>query len=109
MSIKKFFNHSETMELCGSLADNILNLGLYHKTYPIPRGGIPGAYLLKTFLPGLEIVEKPEDAAFFIDDIIDSGYTLEKWCDEYPGIPFFALIDKTNSPGLSNWDWAVFP
>lgn len=65
------------------------------KVFGIPRGGIPVAYLLAKW-SFIEVVDDPDEADLFVDDIIDSGATLEHWCDAYPGKPFFALIDKTN-------------
>ena len=44
----------------------------------------------------IEVVGNPDDADFFIDDIVDSGATREKWKQEFPETPFFALIDKTD-------------
>lgn len=74
------------------------------KIYGIPRGGIPVAYLLTKF--GFILADTPEEADIFVDDIIDSGRTLERWCDEYPGKPFFALIDAENKEDDT---WYVFP
>lgn len=88
------------------------------KVYGIPRGGVPVAYLLSKY-QHIALVDSPEDADLFVDDIIDSGRTLENWCDSFPGKAFFALIDKTNPAGLCNGGdaqdlirsggWLVFP
>lgn len=77
---------------------------LRKKCYPIPTGGIPAAYLLASRIE-IEIVENPEDADFFFDDIIDSGETMRTWCDAYPGKPFYAIVDKEQYGN----DWVVFP
>lgn len=74
--------------------------------YPIPRGGVPAALALQCHMPSLVIVDKPEQADFFIDDLIHSGRTMEVWCDSYPGKSFFALIDKREGGAE---DWIVFP
>jgi len=88
----------------------VLNSNLHpslRKMYPIPRGGVYAAYALKTIIPShYEIVDNPNDADFFIDDIIDSGATKEKYWDMYAHIPFVALID--NSDFILK-DWVVFP
>lgn len=77
--------------------------------YPIPRGGVPVAYRLAFYI-AIKIVDDPSQADIFVDDIIDSGATLEKWSDEYPGKLFFALIDKlSNSHGPYQKAWVVFP
>lgn len=80
------------------------------RAYPIPRGGVPATYAIQARCNLIQIVDDPAQADIFIDDIIDSGATMQKWCDEFfPGVPFFALIDKTdaNCPFLD--DQVVFP
>lgn len=81
----------------------------YTKMFAVPRGGIPAAYLVLAMAPGLSIVENPEEADFFIDDIIDSGKTMQYWCDQQPGKPFFALVDKTSAACPYQGDWVQFP
>lgn len=76
--------------------------------YPIPRGGVPVAYALQNHIR-MNIVDKPEDADVFIDDIIDSGSTMRKFCDAHPGKPFFGLIDKTLSESIYKDTWVTFP
>lgn len=75
------------------------------RCYPIPTGGIPAAYALASVMP-LEIVDNPANAEFFIDDIIDSGATMEKWREKYPSTGFFALVDKIAE---ETNDWFIFP
>lgn len=79
------------------------------KAYAIPRGGVPAALAMVACYPYIEMVDSPEEADFFIDDIIDSGATLREWVDEYPGRPFFALIDKLDHNCVYAEDWIVFP
>lgn len=79
------------------------------KAYAIPRGGIPAAYAIARHHEKLRLVDSPEEADLFIDDIIDSGATMERWCDKYPGKPFFALIDKTRPNSEFFGCWVVFP
>jgi GTP cyclohydrolase I len=78
------------------------------KAYAIPRGGIPAALAIAGHHGKLQLVDDPAEADLFIDDIIDSGDTMHRWCDEYPGTPFFALIDKTEDGEFSD-RWVVFP
>ena len=66
--------------------------------YPIPRGGVSAALAVVACLDGMVLTENPAEADFFLDDLIDSGSTMERWCDEHPGKPFFALIDKKSEP-----------
>lgn len=81
--------------------------------YGIPRGGIPVALMLLAISNehGLEfrLVDKPEDADTFIDDIVDSGATRKRYAKDYPGVPFYALIDKTGVFESSLGGWVVFP
>lgn len=77
------------------------------RAYAVPRGGIPAAYLLQS-LVGFTITDNPADADIFIDDLIDSGSTCERYCDEHPGRPFFALLDKRTDEEFKG-AWVVFP
>jgi GTP cyclohydrolase I len=94
------------------MADHLANLiraEFPHEVVPIygiPRGGVPVAYLLARY-QNIRVVDDPADAALFVDDIIDSGTTLEHWCDTYPGTPFFALIDKRNPHSPCNSEEAL--
>jgi GTP cyclohydrolase I len=87
-----------------------VDIGLNHtapKVYPIPRGGIPAAYAVKTHMSGMTVVDSPEEATIFIDDLIDSGATQDKYAAQYPGKPFYALLDKRTP----SWKqvWIVWP
>jgi GTP cyclohydrolase I len=79
------------------------------RAYAIPRGGIPAAYAVSKFLNDIVFVRDPKDADFFIDDIIDTGTTMERYCDEYPGKPFYALVDKLDPTCPLKDSWVVFP
>lgn len=79
------------------------------KVFAIPRGGIPAALAVAGHHGNLQLVDDPAEADLFIDDIIDSGDTMRRWCDEYPGKPFFALIDKTEENDEFHDRWVVFP
>lgn len=99
---KKFLTHHEIIQFARALADFLPGKA---KVYPIPRGGVPVAYILKAF-SDIEIVETPSDATVFIDDIYDSGETCRRWLRDYPSTPFYALIDKkADYPDY----WVVFP
>lgn len=79
------------------------------KAFAIPRGGIPAALAVAGRHGSLQLVDDPAEADLFIDDIIDSGDTMRRWCDEYPGKPFFSLIDKTREGSEFADCWVVFP
>lgn len=106
-------NHDQINGFVGLLAKEINTYAKaannrWLRAYPIPRGGVPVAYALMQLVPGLSLIDNPAEADIFIDDLIDSGSTLERYCDEYPGTPFFALIDKRNNPQFKDL-WIVFP
>jgi GTP cyclohydrolase I len=84
------------------------NPGKAVKIYGIPRGGMQAAYAVSRYL-FCTIVDTPEQADAFVDDIIDSGTTMREYCDKYPGKPFFALVDKTDPDCTYKNDWIVFP
>ena len=103
--------HSDVQALAQRAAQAILafgaTIGRTPLAYPVPRGGVPVAYLLQG-LAGFSITDNPEKADFFIDDLIDSGSTMEHWCDQFPGKPFFVLIDKETDEEFKG-RWIVFP
>lgn len=98
----KVFTHDEVIELIEPMVQKIKG----SRCYPIPRGGIPVAYLLRGRIP-ITIVNDPNHADFFLDDIIDSGSTRERYVKKYTK-PFYALIDKTGTH-RSVKEWIVFP
>jgi len=51
---------------------------------------------------GFQTTDQPETATAFVDDIIDSGATREKWRARFPSKPFYALFERGDS-------WLVFP
>ena len=110
MPDKLVLHHKDIAKRAEAIALTILSSDNM-RCYPIPRGGVPAAYMVHTF--GLmhgnrfRIVDNPAEADFFIDDIIDSGATMEKYCDAYPGKPFLALVDKTGAD--KDLPWVVFP
>lgn len=106
---KVVLDHGHIGMLAMELRQKLINFGLSEaKCYPIPRGGVPAAYAVQSKLTcPFVIVNTPEEADFFLDDIIDSGRTMQAYCDDYPGKMFLALIDKT--AGEYHDAWVVFP
>lgn len=99
-----------TVALQDAIAKSMAPIGGKAKCYPIPRGGVPAAYALSSMHTGLfTIVDSPEEADFFFDDIIDSGATMKKWTAKYPHRPFLALVDKLDPTCVYRDDWIVFP
>lgn len=76
------------------------------KVYGIPRGGVPVACLLQGEIIDactLLMVDTPEEADFFVDDLYDSGTTSDRYTSRY-NKPVFCLTHK--QPGQA---WIVFP
>lgn len=113
MSLQLILNHADVQKLILALAGAIEQIHCRSeegiKLYPIPRGGVPVAYLVLAALSErAEIVDDPAEATCFVDDLLDSGATLCKWSDAYPGIPFLTLIDKQAMEDYTD-KWIVFP
>jgi GTP cyclohydrolase I len=114
MSAKTILNHNDIMDLAVIVASKIqMNHKDHIRAYAIPRGGIPALYAVIAAANGMHldigIALTPEEADIFVDDIIDSGETMRRYCDQYPGKPFYALIDKTDPIYREVYDWVVFP
>ncbi|MBY0260734.1 MAG: GTP cyclohydrolase I [Phycisphaerales bacterium] len=86
--------------------------------YAIPRGGVPVGYMLQGMQPEYVLVDDPDEADFFVDDIIDTGKTMDKWTSAYPGVPFYALLTRgafpATLPSMSRYPlppkaWIHFP
>lgn len=75
--------------------------------YAVPRGGVSAAFAIARYT-SLIFVEDPARADIFIDDLIDSGRTMEQLCIRHPGKPFYVLIDKRIDP-IYKGQWIVFP
>lgn len=89
--------------------DNMFGSNKPINAYPIPRGGVPAAYAVARFFP-IKIVESALFADIFIDDIVDSGATLNRYVNDYPDKKFFALLDKRYNSGFcKSDDWIVWP
>ena len=110
---KHLLSHSDIENLCKRLVKTIVNSGFWKhdrpaKLFPIPRGGVPAAYAFTNHFNAV-VVDDPQDADFFFDDIIDSGATMVKWCSDYPGTSFLALMNKTAIDYPIRDSWIVFP
>jgi GTP cyclohydrolase I len=73
--------------------------------YGVPRGGVPVAYAVAMHIPGSTVTSSPDHATVFVDDLIDSGKTMQRYFTQYAR-PFFALIDKRKK---LEKEWIVFP
>lgn len=73
------------------------------KLYGIPRGGAVVAAM-----SGNALVDSPADADMIVDDLIDSGRTLQRYQMRYPNKEYAVLIDK-RIEGDFHGKWIVFP
>ena len=84
----------------------------YPTIYGIPRGGISAALAILIALrehnPSWAMTSIPEYATAFVDDIIDSGNTMQRYLKKHQrAIGGFALVDKLRNP--YDKGWFVFP
>lgn len=105
-------SHRQVEEMVEELAAEV-TASFGHRSQPcrvfgIPRGGIPVSYLLCRY-GNFRLVDSPEVADVFIDDIVDSGNTREQWGAKYPGRPFLALVDRQDPDCPIPDGWVVFP
>lgn len=70
--------------------------------YGIPKGGMIATGFMETGITTYE----PQHATVFLDDLIDSGATRDKYAELYPNTPFVALFDKQKE---NITDWLIFP
>jgi len=99
-------NHLQIQEMAKELAKTI-DMTILHeedhlRIFPVPRGGIPVAYLIKGLINNSVVVDDPSLAHIIVDDLIDSGATRDRYTKQY-GKPFYALIDKNTGDSLSEW------
>ena len=105
--------HQQCVNAARSLRQQLGTTG-DSRVYGIPRGGIPAVYLLAQALgPTCTIVDNVQDATIIVDDIIDSGATMQKYASS--SARKVALFGKTgvDYPGVLVGErvsgWVVFP
>lgn len=81
--------------------------------YGIPRGGLCIAVTLSHYL-NIPLLDLPQDNCLIVDDIYDSGKTLEKY-KNYKNASYFVLISKKDPTWFDSFlitkteDWIIFP
>lgn len=81
--------------------------------YGIPRGGLCLAVALSHYLK-IELLKTPYENCLIVDDIYDSGKTLEKY-KNYKNASYFVLISKKEPTWfdcflkIKTEDWIIFP
>lgn len=110
MSVKLTY---ETIEKdVEALAEAVVNSGkAYTSIYGVPRGGVPVAIMLAAHLD-LPLVDEIAEGTLIVDDLVDSGKTLEKYSDFDTAV----LYVKSHSPDVSTHhaknvggEWIEFP
>ena len=87
---------------------------IYDRIRPIDKKGYMVYGIPKSSEPILDlfehatIVDDPEDATFFVDDIIRSGQTKKYFMNKYPCRFFLALADL-NDKEFNNYQDITFP
>lgn len=83
-------------------------IGNFDSIYGVPRGGVPIAVMLG-HETGLPLVDTATEKTLIVDDLIDSGKTME----QYEGKTFAALYSKPHSPEAFTVEvidgWIEFP
>ncbi len=96
------------------VADEILSSLTGHEVpvlfYGVPRGGVPALYLVLQHLSGVpyEVTDNLAIAEIIIDDLIDSGSTMERVTFENSTADFYGLFDKRTEED-ADLGWIVFP
>lgn len=72
------------------------------RVYGIPRGGITIAYAIASYMEIIEVVGTPEEADLIVDDLTDSGRTMDHYVTMFPDTPFFTVFGRPD-------EWLVFP
>lgn len=112
---KVVFTHADIQQLVRDLFYLLTTNSYLSKlnttlVYPIPRGGVPVVYALQQALKDgyrMLVVDTPEEAEIFIDDLVDSGETKRYYMQKYRK-PFFSLIEKGQNAYYKD-KWIVFP
>ena len=121
MSEKVYLSNAEVLDLAQRAARRITTpeTSVVTTVYAIPRGGIPAALAMRSYVD-FHMVDDPKDADYIVDDLVDSGGTMERVIREAtnannrpgkaPPRPI-VLIDKLDpgcDPRLRD-GWIVFP
>lgn len=102
---KRYLTHTECMLAVQRMRLEIPNGYIYG----VPRGGVPVAYLMQGYSVH-PMAEKPfpNKPNIFVDDIVDTGATRDRYLHLYPGSVFYALADYLEPKRIPG-QWIVFP
>lgn len=110
MTEKQLITYEKLQQDTHTLAKKI-NKDHYTGVYGIPRGGVPVAILLAGHL-GLPLVDSISDDTLVVDDLVDSGKTLEIYSKSNDTA---VLYVKSHSPDIATYSvetidgWIEFP
>lgn len=86
-----------------------------HLICGVPRGGVPVAFAvanaINITMAGTKsacVVDDPREATAFVDDLVDSGITMQSWTSRFPNVPFIVLINKQTQEKYTG-KWIIFP
>ena len=117
----KQYTWDEVYDAAKEVADYIIKNSELGKIliYGIPRGGWLAAMAVSTHYPSrLHLTGNPEDAHWIIDDIMDSGTTIERFDEEYSGKQLAVIVRHTEHSAdvelpvftaLETNEWVEFP
>lgn len=109
---KTYIDWRELMERAAVVVDTAREILGYSEDKPllvwgIPKGGSIVAGLLFSKIPNVEVVLHADEAHIIVDDIYDSGRTMEHYTEKFNKTGF-ALVDKRNEHN-QELGWVVFP
>lgn len=104
---KKFVTHQEIRDRCQIIANQISKRFGQEtvKIYGVPRGGVPIAYAVASFLPNSVIIDDVDQCDVVVDDVVDSGATKQRYAGK--GV-FYSAFDKLENIH-HDCCWLVFP
>lgn len=106
--MERIITVAEVQAACADLIRRLpIQPGKPCRMYGIPRGGTIVAFMIANQFVGIELVERPEEADFFVDDIWDTGATAKRFYEQF-GAPTYALFDKARDPRWKG-QWLVLP
>ena len=100
------------LDRAAKLAANRYKTKTLSGVYGIPRGGLCLAVKLSHLL-NIPLLDLPQDGCLIVDDIYDSGKTLEKY-KNYKNATYFVLISKKDPTWfdsyitMNNKEWIIF-
>jgi len=116
--IKRYISWEEVETLVNILHDNILESGKeFTHICGIPRGGLTPAIMLshKMGIPYHSLSERhPHNETLFVDDICDSGETLQNLYEYYTAVLHYKPHTSKYEPRyyackFESDDWIVYP